>query len=100
MQLHLETNELNLLANILMERSATAESSATYDGLLEMVLARSLSFDTDEFEQLADILGAEEKRLKDAISCQPSGPQKAGDEQTLALLERLLEKVDEACVMF
>jgi hypothetical protein len=99
MQLHLETNELNLLANLLMERSA-AQSAAKVDDLLEMVLARNLSFDTDEFERLADILAAEERRLKEELSRQPSGPQKAGMEDTLALLERLLEKVDEACVMF
>jgi hypothetical protein len=99
MQLHLETNELNLLANLLMERSA-AQSSATVDDLIEMVLARNLSFDTDEFERLADILAAEERTLKERVSRQPAGPQKVGMEQTLVLLERLLEKVDEACVMF
>ena len=99
MQLRLEVNELNLLANLLMERSA-AQSSATVDDLLEMVLARDLSFDTYEFQRLADVLAAEERRLKEEVSRQPSVPQKTGMEETLALLERILEKVDEACVMF
>lgn len=99
MQLRLEVNELNLLANLLMERSA-AQSSATVDDLLEMVLARNLSFDTYEFQRLADVLAAEQRRLKQEVSRQPSVPQKAGMEETLVLLERILEKVDEACVMF
>ena len=99
MQLRLEVNELNLLANLLMERSA-AQSSATVDDLLEMVLARNLSFDTDEFQRLADVLAAEERRLKEEVSRQPSVAQKAGIQETLVLLERILEKVDEACVMF
>jgi hypothetical protein len=100
MQLHLETNELNLLANLLMERGAAARSQVQYDDLLEMVLGRNLSFDADEFERLADLLAAEERRLIEEVSRQPSGQQKTDMEETLALLERLLEKVDEACVMF
>jgi hypothetical protein len=100
MQLHLETDELNLLANLLMERGAAAQSQVQYDDLLEMVLARNLSFDADEFERLADLLAAQERRLKQEVSRQPSGQQATDMEETLALLERLLEKIDEACVMF
>ena len=98
MQLHLETDELNLLANLLMEREAS-QPRDQYDNLLEMVLARNLSFDSDEFERLADILAAEERKLKEEVLRQPSG-QQTGVKGRLALLERLLEKVDEACVMF
>lgn len=100
MQLHLETNELNLLANLLMERGAVSQSQVRYDDLREMVLAHNLSFDSDEFERLADLLAAEDRVLRDEISRQPSGQQKTNREETLALLERLLEKIDEACVMF
>jgi hypothetical protein len=99
MQLHLDTNELNLLANLLMELEA-AQPRDQDNNLLEMVLARNLSFDSDEFERLADILVAEERKLKEEILRQPSGQQKPGVKERLALLERLLEKVDEACVMF
>lgn len=99
MQLHLETDELNLLANLLMEREA-GQPRDQYDNLLEMVLARNLSFDSDQFERLADILAAEERKLKEEVLRQPSGQQTTGLKGRLALLERLLEKVDEACVMF
>jgi hypothetical protein len=100
MQLHLEINELNLLANVLMERNTEGPSNANYDDVLEMVLARNLNFDTDEFEQLAYVLAAGERRLKQEASHRPAGARKIEQEETLALLERLQEKVDEACVMF
>ena len=100
MQLHLETNELNLLANLLMERSAADQSRATYDDLLDMVLARNLSFDGEEFERLANVLAEEKRRLKEEAERQPKRAQATGAEETLALLQRLQEKVDEACVMF
>ena len=95
MQLHLETDELNLLANLLLQKSGTG----AYEELLEMVMARDLRFDGDELEQVADLLAVEKKSLKEAISQELEGVRKGKLLSTLALLERLQERVDEACVM-
>ncbi|MGB8061450.1 MAG: hypothetical protein WCF26_06135 [Candidatus Sulfotelmatobacter sp.] len=57
-------------------------------------------FDTDELEQTADIVAGKERSLRDGIAQQPNDELKAELERELALLERLLESVHEACVMF
>jgi hypothetical protein len=95
MQLHLVTDELNLLANLLMQRS-----SPQNEKLLEMVLARDLRFDSDELEQVANLLAAEKKSLKEAVAQEPEGARKGKLQNTLAVLERAQERVVEACVMF
>ena len=73
MQLHLDADELNLLAEILLEQvgknSAQGISVANvqgngdihqgagrYDGMLDKVLARDLRLDGDELEQVAVLL--------------------------------------------
>ena len=74
MQLHLETDELNLLANILLERVGTisaaqasspgsvqsdrsrGQSPRFFDDILDKVLARDLRLDSDELEGVADLL--------------------------------------------
>jgi hypothetical protein len=100
MQLHLETNELNLLANLLMEQGGAPGIAEKDNALLEMVLARDLGFDSDQLEHLAGLAAAEKRRLQAEVSRQPSGLHKAHLQQTLGLLERIEEKVEEACVMF
>ena len=95
MQLHLETDELNLLANLLLQKSGTGG----YEDLLEMVMARDLRFAADELELVADLLAAEKKNLKEAISRELDGVRKGKLLGTLTLLERVQERVDEACVM-
>jgi hypothetical protein len=99
MLLHLETDELNLLANLLMEPPGETSRVRPDDRLLEMVLARDLRFDSDELERMADLLAADEHRLKDMVAYEPNAGRRAEMQQKLALLERVLEKVDEACVM-
>jgi hypothetical protein len=94
MQLHLEPQELNLLANILMRKGGKP-----YEGLLDMVLARNLRFDSDELESLADLLAAEEHVLQDNISREPDGHLKGKMLAALALLDGVQERVNEACVM-
>ena len=99
MQLHLETDELNLLANLLMNPAGETPRSPLDERLLEMVLARDLRFDSDELERVAALLGAEEHSLQDALAREANPSGKAEIQKKLALLERALEKVDEACVM-
>jgi hypothetical protein len=94
MQLHLETAELDLLANLLLQRSG-----GPYEHLLEMVLARNMRFDSDDLETLADLLAAEKTSLAAAIAKEPAGVRKGKLQRTLGLLERVEERVNEACVM-
>ena len=94
MQLHLDPDELNLLANILMPKPGKP-----YETLLEMVLARDLRFDSDDLEAVADLLAAEKRSLQDSISRETDGVRKARMQASLVLLDRLQEHVNEACVM-
>jgi hypothetical protein len=95
MQFHLETEELNLLANILLE-----QDPQQYNELLNKVLARDLRFDSGELEQTADLLMSKKRSLKDEIAQQPNAALKAELQRKLTLLERVLERVTEVCVMF
>ena len=95
MQLHLEVDELNLLANLLLQRTG-----APFEGLLEMVLARDLRFDSDQLDTLTDLLAAEKATLKSRIAREADGSAKDRMLDALALLERLQERVNETCVMF
>ena len=95
MQFHLEPQELNLLANILLE-----QDPRQYNELLNKVLARDLRFDSGELEQTADLLMSKKRRLKDEIALQPNVALKADLQRKLTLLERVLERVTEVCVMF
>jgi len=95
MQFPLETDELKLLADVLLE-----QDPGKNDALLNKVMARDLRWDVDELEQTADLLAAKERSLRDEISRQTNPARKAELQQRLALLERVLEKVNEACVMF
>ena len=95
MQFHLETDELELLADVLLE-----QDPRQYNELLNKVMARDLRFDAGELEQTADLLAGKKRSLKDEIVQQPNAVRKTELLQQLALLERVLEKVNEACVMF
>jgi hypothetical protein len=116
MQLHLETDELDLLANVLMQRIGELASQAAldgppkpviglaqdplrYDSLLDKVLARDLKFDSDELEYVADLLTSQKRSLCAEGACQTSVGLKVETQKKLALLERVLEHVEEACVM-
>jgi len=95
MQFHLEPQELNLLANILLE-----QDPRQYNELLNKVLARDLRFDSGELEQTADLLMSKKRSLKDEIALQPNVALKADLQRKLTLLERVLERVTEVCVIF
>jgi hypothetical protein len=95
MQFHLETDELNLFTNVLLE-----QDPRPYKELLNKVLARDLRLDAGELEQAADLLAGKKRSLRDEIARQPDGPLKMDLQLQLVLLERVLERVNEACVMF
>jgi hypothetical protein len=95
MQFHLETDELKLLANVLLE-----QDPKRYNELLNKVLAHDLRFDSGELEQTAEVLSGKKRALQDEIAQQPNATLKTELQRHLALLERVLERVNEACVMF
>jgi hypothetical protein len=95
MQFHLEPSELKLLANVLLE-----QDPKQYNELLTKVMAHDLRFDSGELEQTAELLAVKKRSLKDEIVRQLDATLKTKLEQQLALLERVQERVNEACVMF
>jgi len=95
MQFRLEIDELNLLADVLLE-----QDPRQYKGLLNKVMVRDLRFDAGELEQTAELLAGKKRSLTDEIAQQPNAALKTGLQRQLALLERVLERVNEACVMF
>ena len=95
MQFHLEPDELNLLVNVLLE-----QDPRQYNELLNKVMAHDLRFDSGELEQTAELLAGKKRSLKNEIARQSDGTPKAELQRQLTLLERVLEKVNEACVMF
>ena len=116
MQLHLETDELNLVANILLERIGKAAhgglsddeqldprmrlSPRFFEDLADKILARDLRLDSDELEQLSELLRAERRKLAEQVAQQENVELKAQSQRRLGLLDRALERVSEACVMF
>ena len=113
MQLFLETGELDLIANILLAREsqlsafAGRSASSAHSGvdlklceeLLDRVLKRDMEFDSDELEQLAEILAAEKNAMNDTIAQAPTEPLNAALQRRRAKLDRVLEKIDEVCAM-
>jgi hypothetical protein len=95
MQFRLEPQELKLLANVLLE-----QDPRPYQELLNKVMAHDLRLDADELEQAANLLAGKKLSLKDEIGRQQNAALKIDLERQLALLERVLERVNEACVMF
>ncbi len=96
MQFHLEPDELNLLVYVLLE-----QDPRQYNELLNKVMAHDLRFDSGELEQTAELLAAKKRSLKDEIAQQPTAAALRMElQRKLALLERVLERVNEACVMF
>lgn len=100
MQLYLETNQLNLVADILMECCGTPEQDPVDDGILDMVLAHDLRFDAGQLERVADLLATAKRSLKEEIACEADVSRKNALQSRLALLDPTLERVSEACVMF
>ncbi len=118
MQLYLEPDELNLLTNILLERVGTIAAAQTsssgsgqsqrglgqsprfFDDVLDKVLARDLRLDSDELEGVTDLLREQKRKLTESIAQPENAAHKIEMQRKLGLLERVLERVSECCVMF
>lgn len=113
MQLQLEADELNLLANVLLERvgpratergasepdRSVQQGPVFFDDLLDKILARDLRLDSDELEAVVDLLAKEKLKLTEGSALLKDAAPMAESQRKLRLLERVLEKVDEACAM-
>ncbi len=95
MQFHLEASELKLLANLLLEQDSTQ-----YADLFSKVMALDLRLDAGELEQAAGLLDAKKHSLQEEIARTQDVARKPELQRQLTLLERTLERVNEACVMF
>jgi hypothetical protein len=116
MQLHLEADELNLLADLLLERigKASAQGAASgrqsdeslrlgprfFDSLLDKILAHDLRLDGDELEQLGELLSAQRSKLTEQIARPENAARRTELQRKLTVLDRAQERVNEACVMF
>ena len=95
MQLHLEPDELKLLADVLLKQDQSG-----YADLVDKVLAHDLRFDSDELELTAGVLVAEERKPKGQIAPEGNPARRDERQRRLALLERVRERINEACAMF
>jgi hypothetical protein len=95
MQFYLTSEELKLLANVLLEQDAKQ-----YGEILDKVMAHDLRLDAGELLDSATALETKKQSLRAEIAAQPDAAKKAALESKLALLERVLDRVNEACVMF
>ncbi len=95
MQFHLETDELKLLANVLLEGDPRQ-----YNEILTKVMAHDLRLDAGELEQSGELLAGKKNSMKEQIARETDAARKAELERKLALLQRVLDRVNEACVMF
>jgi hypothetical protein len=116
MQLHLNADELNLLADTLLERVGTmlaqkpsaasvqgsgdmGQAALRYNDLLDKVLVKDLRLDSDELEKVADLLREHKRDLKDELARLQDSALRLKLQQKLGLAERVLERVEEACAM-
>jgi HD superfamily phosphodiesterase len=117
MQLHFDADELNVLAEVLLEKVGRIsaqkilaanvqgngdirQAARRYDDLLDKVLARDLRLDGDELEEVAVLLAEHQRDLKSEIARLQNSALRLRLQQKLGLVERVLERVDEARVMF
>jgi hypothetical protein len=76
----------------------TNEEVAEED-LLEKIITRHLQFSSDELDELAEVLRKHGQQLRAAISATLEEAAKQDLRTKLGALERVLDKVVEACAM-
>ena len=96
MQLYLDTAELNLVADLLLKMGASGRDA----DILDRILARDLRLDGNELERLGELLAKRKTELKDEIDHTQESAALEEKREKLSLLERALERINEACVMF
>ena len=91
MQLHFSPDELNLLADILLNQGDPV-------GVLDRVMARDFRFDADELDKLRDVLVANQENLRAEIA-KADTLQGNALRARQSMLESMIEKISEACAM-
>ena len=100
MELHLDSAELNLIANILIEQSSMSDLGGNANVvriLLHKVLAGDLTFTPNELDGLVAILAAQKHRLHDSIVHHGDATENGDAQRVFDLLERALAHANEAC---
>jgi hypothetical protein len=92
MQLHFSPEELNLLAEILLNQGDPAH-------VLDRIMAHDLRFDFDELDQLREILVANWSNATSEAAACPDPQAKKKLEARQNTLESMIERVSEACAM-
>lgn len=93
MKLHFSSEELNLLANILLNQGDPA-------GLLDRIMANDLTFDFAELDQLREILVANWTNATNEVAACPDPQEKNKLQARQATLESMIDRVTETCAMF
>jgi len=101
MQLVFTVEELKVLADTLLECEARARHQANnpVTPLLQKVLARDLRLGVDELEDMEQMLKDAAARLKCELDETPAGARKDELLRRQEMLERVIDRVTEACVM-
>jgi len=92
MQLQFSPDELNLLADILLNQSDPA-------GILDRVMTRDLRLDADELDQLRDVLITHQQGARAELANTKDPQRQKVLQERRSLLESMVEKVSEACAM-
>lgn len=105
MQLRLTLDEIRLLyeilhasANDLCERLSHADDGGIAALTAEQV-ARSIDFDSDELDQVIDLVREASARTKQDISSEDDPELKRTMQRKQLVLRSLVDKVSEACAM-
>ena len=93
MKLHFSSEELKLIADILLNQGDPA-------GLLDRIMANDLTFDFAELDQLRETLvGSWTNATSEVAACtDPQARKKLEARQ--AVLESMIDRVTETCAMF
>ena len=107
MQLRFSPEELTLLAEILFQEGRKLRSQDSlpakrelYAELEDKILAGNLRLGGDELEELSVLLVARKNQLSSEIARADQAAVPPDLQRQRKLLERILERVNEACVMF
>lgn len=98
MQVVFSVEEFRFLVHFLREYSESQPASSfqsAASALLEKVLAHDFGFSIDELEDLEEILKAYESKAYNELA----GSQSTQKRHNAELLERVLDRVTEACAM-
>ena len=87
-----QTNDMDVKRLLNSEEAAEEE-------VLEKVISRQLQFTSDELDELARVLRDHAQKLRKELARASEAGSKRELENRIAALERLLDKVIEACAM-